>query len=53
MPRGRFAFWESLVELADSKELCRNPRMSYTQALLSAVPIPNPWATREQYHAAG
>ncbi len=31
-----------IVELADSKELFKNPLMPYTKALLSAVPIPDP-----------
>jgi oligopeptide transport system ATP-binding protein len=31
-----------LVELADSDKLCENPKHPYTQALLSAVPIPDP-----------
>jgi oligopeptide/dipeptide ABC transporter ATP-binding protein len=32
----------SLVELAPSEELYANPKHPYTQALLSAIPIPNP-----------
>jgi oligopeptide transport system ATP-binding protein len=32
----------SLVELASSDELYSNPRHPYTQALLSAIPIPDP-----------
>jgi oligopeptide transport system ATP-binding protein len=37
-----------LVEMAESVELCRNPLHPYTKALLSAVPIPDPKATRER-----
>lgn len=32
----------SLVELASSEELFANPKHPYTQALLSAIPIPDP-----------
>ena len=32
----------SLVELADSEELFREPNASLYQALLSAIPIPDP-----------
>lgn len=32
----------SLVEIADSKELYKNPVHPYTRALLSAIPIPDP-----------
>lgn len=32
----------SLVELAPKKELFANPKHPYTQALLSAIPVPNP-----------
>ncbi|RUS45177.1 ABC transporter ATP-binding protein [Cohnella sp. AR92] len=42
MYRGR------LVEVAESDELYGNPLHPYTRALLSAIPIPDPHATRER-----
>ena len=37
-----------IVELADADELFANPQHPYTEALLSAVPIPNPEMRRER-----
>ncbi len=37
-----------LMEVAPAAELCRNPRHPYTEALLSAVPIPDPKARRDR-----
>lgn len=42
-----------LVELADRIELYRNPQHPYTQALLSAIPVPNPKLRRERIILAG
>ncbi len=42
-----------LVELADSKELFRNPMHPYTKALLSAIPIPDPDVKNEQIQLKG
>ena len=38
----------SLMELTDSKSLYRNPLHPYTQALLSAIPIPDPVISRKR-----
>jgi len=35
-----------IVELAERDDLYDSPQHPYTQALLSAIPIPNPRATR-------
>jgi peptide/nickel transport system ATP-binding protein/oligopeptide transport system ATP-binding protein len=37
-----------LVEVANRDELYRNPQHPYTQALLSAIPIPKPGAKRDR-----
>src|SRR5262249_30656969 len=37
-----------LVEVADTEELYLNPQHPYTEALLSAVPIPNPRLRRDR-----
>jgi oligopeptide/dipeptide ABC transporter ATP-binding protein len=37
-----------ILELANKNELFANPRHPYTQALLSAVPIPEPTAIRQR-----
>ncbi|BAS27355.1 ABC transporter ATP-binding protein [Limnochorda pilosa] len=42
-----------LVELASKKELYDDPRHPYTQALLSAVPIPDPTVKRERVILTG
>jgi peptide/nickel transport system ATP-binding protein/oligopeptide transport system ATP-binding protein len=37
-----------MVELTDRDELYRNPLHPYTQALMSAIPIPDPTLKRER-----
>src|SRR4249920_1942940 len=37
-----------LVEVGTSRQICTNPRHPYTQALLSAVPIPDPAARKQR-----
>jgi oligopeptide/dipeptide ABC transporter ATP-binding protein len=37
-----------LVELASAEELYANPRMPYTQALLSAIPVPDPTVRKQR-----
>ncbi|HEX8918210.1 MAG TPA: dipeptide ABC transporter ATP-binding protein [Chloroflexota bacterium] len=37
-----------LVEMATAEELYANPRMPYTQALLSAIPVPDPTVKRQR-----
>jgi peptide/nickel transport system ATP-binding protein len=39
-----------IMELADREALYRNPRHPYTQALLAAVPVPDPEAERARPH---
>ncbi|MBA3890420.1 MAG: dipeptide ABC transporter ATP-binding protein [Gemmatimonadaceae bacterium] len=42
-----------VVELATREDLYREPLMPYTQALLSAVPVPNPAARRDRIVLTG
>ncbi|MCG0239107.1 MAG: dipeptide ABC transporter ATP-binding protein [Firmicutes bacterium] len=37
-----------LVEIADKREIYANPRHPYTEALMSAIPIPDPTVRRER-----
>jgi len=37
-----------LVEVGTSRQICTNPRHPYTQALLSAVPVPDPAAKKHR-----
>jgi len=42
-----------IVELADARELYTNPRHPYTEALLSATPMPDPKAKRDRIVLSG
>ena len=42
----------SLVELAESYELNKNPLHPYTKTLLSAVPVPDPEVSRQRQRNA-
>ncbi len=39
-----------LVELADANEIYQNPLHPYTQALISAVPVPDPKVEKQRQH---
>lgn len=42
-----------IVELADKHELYNNPRHPYTQALLSAIPVPDPCVKKQRIILGG
>ena len=39
-----------MVELTDREELFRNPLHPYTEALMSAIPVPDPRPAAPAYH---
>ncbi len=43
----------SIVEIADKKELFANPRHPYTQALMSAIPVPDVDAVKREIYLEG
>ena len=47
-PLGISSFEDKIVELATDYDMYHNPRHPYTQALLSAVPVPDPEAGRKR-----
>ncbi len=42
-----------MVELASTRDLYKDPKHPYTEALLGAIPLPDPWLRREQVILAG
>ena len=42
-----------MVELANKKDMYKNPLHPYTQALLSAAPVPDPTAERKRIILTG
>lgn len=43
-------YYGKLVEVADSKELFKNPLHPYTRALMSTIPQPDPFSERSRRH---